>query len=542
MRLLPSLRIGARLALAFGAVLLLLLAVAAAAVLGIQALASSGETLYRQRTVPLVRLADVNALLMRNRVLVMDMLIDPGTANIERRSKELRDNNGKVRLAWNGYRESADVAQASALMDAFEPVFLAYMDQGLGPAAQAASEGRYDDTVALYSETISPMAPKVAELMGRLTAHEVAMAQREFQQVEHVASRTRGLMWAGALLAVVLGVWLAWAISRSVTRPLRHAVSVANAIAAGDLRQSIPVSGRDECGDLLRALQAMSGQLHHVVSQVLEVSRSVAAGAAEMSGGTADLSARTERQAAALEETSAAMEELTTLAEQGANAAVRTSELATTASGAAREGGAVVGQVVTTMNRISDSSRRIGDIIGVIDGIAFQTNILALNAAVEAARAGEQGRGFAVVAGEVRALAQRSAQAAREIQALVGGSIEQVAEGARLVQDAGDRVTGIVEQVDQIRELIEGVTGASRHQNAAVLQIAEHITVLDQNTQSNAALAEQSSAAAESLRRQADRLIDAMAQFQVGQHDVPTHVPRLGVRAAKTTVPRLAAA
>ncbi len=529
-----SLRIGSRLALAFGVLLLLLGGLAAAALIGTQRLADSADALYSQRTLPLVQLAKLDALLGNSRTLVMDMLIDPGTANIEKRSQELRLHVTQAREAWTNYRASSQASPEAVreLVQGFEPVFETYLGKGLAPAAQAASEGRYDDTVAVYSDHIGPLAPQVARTMAALTAAEVGLAQTEFEQVQGVARFTRLLMWGGAVVAMLLGAWLAWAITASVTAPLGRAVAVADAIASGDLRAAAPPQGSDECADLLHALGRMRLQLSDVVAQVRESGHRVVKGADDVTADTADLSQRTEHQAASLEETSAAMEELSQMAARGRQTAARASQLAGSASETASVGGAAVTQVVTTMDGIHDSSRRIGDIIGVIDGIAFQTNILALNAAVEAARAGEQGRGFAVVAGEVRNLAQRSAQAAREIKALIGDSLQRVATGTTQVREAGERVGGLVKQVDEVRRLIDALHDASQQQNATVQQIAQTIGLMDQNTQSNASLAEQSAASAHSLHQQAQGLIDLVASFQTEHTAQPIPadviVPALG--------------
>ena len=517
MHWLLSLRIGARLALAFGALLLLLATLAAAALTGTQGLATSGEVLYTQRTLPLVQLARVDSLLGQSRTLVMDMLIDPGTANIERRSTELRANVAQARAAWAVYRNAHPTPDGAtlSLVQAFEPLFTTYLERGLAPAAQAASEGRYDDTVAVYSDHIGPLAPQVAQAMTALTSTEVALAETEFSQVQRVARQIRWLMWAGALLALLLGAWLAWAITRSVTGPLRQAVRVAGAIAQGDLSAPPAPLGRDECAELQLALARMCGQLSEVVEQVRLGSQGVAHGADDVTAGTGDLSRRTEQQAASLEATSAAMDELTRMADHGRHTAPQASALARSASETAHAGGQAVAQVVSTMAGIRESSRRIGDIIGVIDGIAFQTNILALNAAVEAARAGEQGRGFAVVAAEVRQLAQRSAQAAREIKTLIGESVERVESGTGLVAQAGQSVGQIVDQVARVSQLIEGITLASQEQSEGISQVGDAVAQLDQVTQQNAALVEESAAAAESLRSQAQRLAEVVGSFRL---------------------------
>jgi methyl-accepting chemotaxis protein len=292
------------------------------------------------------------------------------------------------------------------------------------------------------------------------------------------------------------------------------AVSVASRIADGDLTQPIPASGRDETGDLLRAMRDMQTKLVAIISQVRASSENIATGSTQIANGNADLSQRTEEQAANLEETAAAMEQLNVTVKNSADTAQQANQLATAARGAAARGGDVVGQVVVTMGDISASSRRISDIIGVIDGIAFQTNILALNAAVEAARAGEQGRGFAVVAGEVRSLAQRSAEAAREIKGLIGASMERVEAGTRLVGDAGQQMTDIVAQVQRVADLIGEISAAAVEQTSGIGQVHDAVSQLDQVTQQNAALVEESAAAADNLKQQAAKLVDLVSGFK----------------------------
>jgi methyl-accepting chemotaxis protein len=316
------------------------------------------------------------------------------------------------------------------------------------------------------------------------------------------------------------GVWFA----RTITRPIGQALEVAQAVAGGDLRMQVQPRGRDEIGQLLQAIRDMQAGLVRVVAEVRQGSESVATASAQIAQGNNDLSARTEEQASALEETAASMEELASTVRQNAENARQGNQLAMKASAVAADGGAVVGQVVETMKGINDSSRRIADIIQVIEAIAFQTNILALNAAVEAARAGEQGRGFAVVASEVRSLAGRSAEAAKEIKALIDTSVARVEQGSTLVDKAGATMTEVVASIRRVTDIVGEISAASAEQSAGVGQVGEAITQMDQATQQNAALVEESAAAAESLKVQAQHLVQAVAVFKLGQAQGTTPV------------------
>ena len=332
------------------------------------------------------------------------------------------------------------------------------------------------------------------------------------------AAETRTVMGAGLagclLLATAYGLF-AWSLARRTTRALRDAQQAAQAIAAGDLSATIPTAGRDELGQLLQALAAMQARLATTVAQVRGNAESVATASAQIAQGNNDLSGRTEEQAAALEQTAASMEQLNGTVQQNADNARQADQLAQGASGVAVRGGEVVGRVVDTMRGINESSKKIADIIGVIDGIAFQTNILALNAAVEAARAGEQGRGFAVVASEVRSLAQRSGDAAREIKDLIQASVAGVEQGTALVDQAGATMQEIVAAIRRVSDIVGEISSASAEQSAGVGQVGEAISQMDQATQQNAALVEESAAAAESLRAQAGQLVEAVAVFRL---------------------------
>ena len=320
----------------------------------------------------------------------------------------------------------------------------------------------------------------------------------------------------GLLLVLVMIVLGAAYLIRSIRTPLVSAVKLAEAIAGGDLTQHIGTDRQDEFGQLTLALSHMNDSLGKLVSQVHQASENIQTASAEVAAGTQDLAQRTEAAGSNLEMTASSMEQLTATVKQSAEAARQANQLATTSADVAARGGQVVSQVVSTMDDINHSSRQIADIVGVIDGIAFQTNILALNAAVEAARAGESGRGFAVVAGEVRNLAQRSAQAAKEIKGLITTSVEKVQSGSLLVKDAGDTMGEIVASVQRVTDIIGEITAAAVEQSEGIAQVNVTVNQLDQMTQQNAALVEQSTAAAESLRDQAHRLIEVVSVFRVG--------------------------
>jgi methyl-accepting chemotaxis protein len=340
-------------------------------------------------------------------------------------------------------------------------------------------------------------------------------AQRVDAESEAAARMANAVILGVAALACACAVLIGYFLSRSIVRPITQATLIATTVAAGDLTSHIDVHGTDEIGQLLRALQAMNEKLADIVGSVRLSGDSIATGSSQIACGNADLSHRTEQQASSLQQTASSMEQLSSTVQHNAESARQATQLATTASSVAARGGEVVGQVVGTMDDISASSRKIVDIISVIDGIAFQTNILALNAAVEAARAGEQGRGFAVVASEVRSLAQRSADAAKEIKCLISASVEKVETGSRLVGEAGQTMEEIVTQVKRVSDLIGEISAATLEQSGGIGQVSAAVGDLDRVTQQNAALVEQSAAAAESLKQQADRLVDAVSVFKL---------------------------
>ena len=377
-------------------------------------------------------------------------------------------------------------------------------------------EGGAYDNARVADKMLARAKDHISEVEKRVAAiDKIIMAEVEATRAEFTASMQRTFVLFCGVLVLVAVVIIPTTLmnSHSIRQPIERARDIARAIAQGDLTQSVQDDGADEVNELLKALEHMRLSLAGLVGEVRLASDSIGISSGEVASGNADLSQRTEQTASNLQQTASSIEQLTGTVKHSADSASQANQLATAAAGVAQRGGEVVAQVVSTMDEINTSSRKIADIIGTIDGIAFQTNILALNAAVEAARAGEQGRGFAVVAGEVRSLAGRSAEAAREIKALIGASVERVETGARLVQDAGGTMTEIVSGVQRVADIIAEISSAATEQSQGIGQVNGAVAQLDQMTQQNAALVEESAAAAESLNEQSRRLGEVVNRF-----------------------------
>jgi len=414
-----------------------------------------------------------------------------------------------------------DNEQGRGLQQVAAAAFRQY-DAAFGDLAKAIETKKAGDNVNAstllfgpFADSVVPLTTAIHGMLEWKVSNSKDNADETQATFRSAASVTIALTIAGMLVAVALGIHLAG----SIVRPLNRAIAVADAVAAGDLTTDIRPEGADEVTRLQQALEDMVVSLRKVVSTVRVGVDSVAVASGQIASGNQDLSNRTEQQASNLEQTAASMEQLSSTVKQNTESARQANQLAAAASEVAGRGGQAVGQVVDTMGQIQDSSRKIAEIIGVIDGIAFQTNILALNAAVEAARAGEQGRGFAVVAGEVRNLAQRSAQAAREIKSLIADSVEKVESGSRQVTEAGKTMKDLVTQVRRVTDLLGEIASATLEQNSGIGLVNNAVNQLDQMTQQNAALVEQSAAAASSLREQAGQLAQAVAIFKLGQQE-----------------------
>ncbi len=513
------------------------------AVVGLMGLRSANQintmaaTMYSRDTVGLRHTAAANIEMLAAERAIRNALL---ASTEEVRKRHLDAMSGFLTQTKSQLEKSATAfttEEGKAMIAQAQSTFSAY-ETGLRNVARQLQTEPLNDTrnsVALLTGEVRPLANKAGDLLNKLVERKQHDADTLDRQAETVYANALTLLisltFGGIVLGIVIGVYLTRGLTRQLGGEPRDVAQVAAAIAAGDLTTQIDMSKATK-NSVIEAMGLMQQSLRKIVLSVRESSDSIATGSNQIAVGNTDLSQRTEEQAANITETAAAMEELSSTVKSNAEVAQQAAQLAASASTAAISGGEVVNNVVTTMDGINDSSKKIVDIIGVIDSIAFQTNILALNAAVEAARAGEQGRGFAVVASEVRSLAQKSASAAKDIKTLIVDSVEQVELGSKMVHDAGEAMQGIVKQVKHVTDLINDISAATTEQTTGLSQINEAVVQLSDVTQQNAALVEESATAADSLNEQAQHLVDVVQVFKIG-HEAPRPVQKPAASSAR---------
>ena len=514
-------RLSIRARLYFGTIfsLVLLVIIGAMGFIALDRTRGTLEVLFSQRVQTLTDMSDLRTALGDLRRAEKDIIINfNNTVEVA----ALRESWGKTLAALR--KSLADVRQVQAGDAAFVAAIDKSLDEikqyeaGIVPIFDQIERAQIDGAGGgAYADRLKTHMEATDQLFSRLATSAREQMQEARQGVDTLAATMSGLIGVALVLALAVLIPLTTLSVRSITRSLAQARDLAERIAGGDLSRDEQALNHDEVGQLVAAMGRMQQSLRGLVRQVQDAAGNISTASSEIATGNHDLSQRTEQTAANLEEAASSMEMLTSTVQQSAQASRQASDFASSAAEVAARGGAVVSQVVSTMDQITTSSRKIADITGVIDSIAFQTNILALNAAVEAARAGEQGRGFAVVASEVRSLAQRSAGAAKEIKELIGSSVERVEDGSRLVSQAGQTMTEIVGSVRRVSGIIHEITASAAEQSDNIGHISQSVTQLDQMTQQNAALVEQSTAASESLREQALQLTRAVSQFKL--HD-----------------------
>jgi|GEM_PF-554471 len=535
-----DMKISTRLMLGFALMCALMLALGAVALWEGGKLESGFGVVVEQDMPRLEMISGIDEQLSEIAIDQRDALLVQTPEGYQQAKQRLLEARNKIRELMQRLKTSLIDPRGRALHEAIaaqrvkyiagQDEFFALMDKGNGGSARDYLDSDLRPLLASYMKAVAELKDFQKELLGRSVdaAHQSA---RSLQTS----------VWAAAAIALVLAIILALWIIRAITNPLRRAVSVAQAVAEGDLTVQVDARGKSETAQLLHALGQMLESLRRVVGQVRDGSGSVASASGQIAQANMDLSSRTEEQASALEETAASMEQLNSTVRQNADNAQQANQLARSASEVAERGGSAVGEAVNTMQGISESSRKIADIIQVIDSIAFQTNILALNAAVEAARAGEQGRGFAVVASEVRALAGRSAEAAREIKALITDSVQRIESGTAQVNSAGETMQEVVQAIHRVTDLMGEISAASHEQSQGVGQVGEAVSQMDQVTQQNASLVEEMAAAAASLEGQAQELVKAVQTFKLDESRALAQPPaqtHKEVRLAKATPPK----
>ena len=511
---LNDMRIGQRLGTGFGVLIVLMLTIVAFTLLRFNEVDTINSRIIEKDWVKAEAAHTINATTRANARLSMELLINTDAAKVGQIKADIETNKKTISDALGTLDELVHLPDDRALLAQLTQARKAYV-VSFTQLARLVEQGEHAQASTLMVRETLPRLDALQDPISQLTVSQEQVAKDSSRELAEQLRSTAVLILALGLLCTVGGIGFSSWVTRSITRPIGRAVTLAKTVASGDLSSPPTACGQDECGQLLEALQDMNASLVNIVSQVRMGASSLATATSQIAAGNTDLSSRTEGQASALEETAASMEQLTATIKQNVDSSSHANRLADTASEVAVKGGSVVAQVVHTMEAIQQSSNKIADIIGVIDSIAFQTNILALNAAVEAARAGEQGRGFAVVASEVRSLAGRSALAAKEIKGLIGDSVGNVKEGCHLVEQAGSTMDEIVVHIRRVADLMREIATVGHEQGLGIEEVNQAITQMDSVTQQNAALVEESATAARAIEHQAAQLLDAVSAFKL---------------------------
>ncbi|MYN25574.1 methyl-accepting chemotaxis protein [Duganella levis] len=532
-----NLKIGTRLGFGFSLVLLLLVAMTSIGILRLSNASDKTDEMINVKirderlTAEWGKIIEVNAARTTGAFMVRE------SADQKKLETLMAESSGRATQIQDQIGSTIDDDQLKPLFKQVLDTRKTYTDFRKAVFA-AKNAGDLEKATKIYEGDMTQSRIQYLGALKNFVDKQAALLDASAAEIQQQYRSGRTLLIMLGLAAIVMGVFAAWWITRTITQPINEALKVAETVSSGDLTSDIQVNSNDETGQLMHALKTMNTNLVNIVGQVRNGTDLIATASTQIAAGNQDLSSRTEEQASSLEETASSMEELTSTVRFNAENARQANELAINASEIASRGGSVVGEVVSTMGSINDSSRKIVDIISVIDGIAFQTNILALNAAVEAARAGEQGRGFAVVASEVRNLAQRSASAAKDIKGLIDDSVQKVQIGSELVDKAGQTMEEIVQSISRVTQIMTQISNASEEQSIGIAQVNDAITQMDQVTQQNAALVEEAAAAAESMQEQSAKLADVVSVFKLDtsySSSAPA-LPRAPARAA--TLPR----